>query len=330
MALITVENLKKEFKRRKIKPGLTGTLKSLFYSEYDIIKAVDDISFEVDKGELIGFIGPNGAGKSTTIKMLTGILSPTSGHIEINGLIPTKDRIKYTKRIGVVFGQKTQLWWDIPVNETLNLLKHMYKIPSDQFNERLDLLNRILEINKFIDIPVRQLSLGQRMRADFCAALLHNPDIIYLDEPTIGLDVVVKRQIREFITEVNKQYGITIFLTTHDIHDIEKLCNRIMVIDKGKIVFDNNLKTLKNLYSPKQKMIIEVRDSIQSTEELKEFSISDIKVNGNQLSFMFDGSENRRVKIVHWIMAKYDVVDFSFHEEEIEDVICNIYMQKDN
>ena len=214
--MIYVENVTKEFKKTVKNPGLAGSVKSLFHREYETVKAVDDISFEVPKGEILGFIGANGAGKSTTIKMLTGILTPTEGKVEINGQIPFKNRKKYVKEIGVVFGQRTQLWWDLPLLETFSVLKQIYQVDEEQFKTRMAFLNEVLELDDFIKSPVRTLSLGQRMRADLAASLIHNPKVLFLDEPTIGLDVAVKNNIRKAITQINEQEKTTIILTSHD------------------------------------------------------------------------------------------------------------------
>lgn len=226
MAFIRVDRLSKQYKRQVRSEGLGGAIKDLFNRKYDTKTAVDQISFAIEKGEVVGYIGPNGAGKSTTIKMLSGILVPSSGIVEVGGIVPYKQRKQYTRNIGVVFGQRTQLWWDIPVSESFRMMKYMYKISDKQFDQNMEMFTDILDIQSFMHTAVRQLSLGQRMRADLCAALLHNPDILYLDEPTIGLDVVVKEKIRDFIKEVNKERQTTVILTTHDMSDIEKLCYR--------------------------------------------------------------------------------------------------------
>ena len=234
--MIEVKNLNKQFKKTVKEPGLKGSIKSLFHPKSEIVEAVKDISFNIDDGEVLGFIGPNGAGKSTVIKMLTGILTPTKGSCTINGKNPTENRKSYVKEIGVVFGQRTQLWWDLPLRETYGVLKEMYEVPEDKFKERMGFLNEVLELESFITSPVRTLSLGQRMRADIAAALLHSPKVLFLDEPTIGLDVVVKNNIRNAIEYINKQEKTTVILTTHDLADIEFLANRIVMIDKGGIV----------------------------------------------------------------------------------------------
>lgn len=238
MALIEARGLTKEFRTFRRREGVAGAFRDLFFRDYKTLKAVDGIDFTVEKGEMVGYIGANGAGKSTTIKMLTGILVPSSGSVVVNGYVPYKDREDYTLGIGVVFGQRSQLWWDIAVIESFKLLRRIYNVSKDDFDKRLKVFDDLLEINSFLHLPVRKLSLGQRMRCDLVAALLHNPAILFLDEPTIGLDVLAKAKIREFLKEINTVYKTTIILTTHDLGDIEALCSRVAIIDKGKMLFD--------------------------------------------------------------------------------------------
>ena len=246
--MIYVENLRKEFKKTVKEPGIKGSIKSFFKPQKEIVAAVKDISFNVEKGEILGFIGPNGAGKSTVIKMLTGILTPTSGTCTINGQNPQRDRKRYVKEIGVVFGQRTQLWWDLPLTETFSVLKEIYEVEDSKFKKRMAFLNEVLELDDFINSPVRTLSLGQRMRADIAASLLHSPKVLFLDEPTIGLDVVVKDNIRNAIAKINEEENTTVILTTHDLADIELLAKRIVMIDKGSKVFDGKITDLKEKY----------------------------------------------------------------------------------
>jgi ABC-2 type transport system ATP-binding protein len=324
MSLIRVENLKKEFKRQKRKQGFIEGVKGLIYREYENMTAVDDISFEIGKGEIVGYIGPNGAGKSTTIKMLVGVLVPTSGSISIGGIVPHKNRIKYAHKIGVVFGQRSQLWWDTPVIESLNLLKYMYEIPDKQFRDNLALFSDILDLKEFKDVAVRQLSLGQRMRADLCAALLHNPEILYLDEPTIGLDVVVKEKIRSFIREINRERNTTVILTTHDMSDIEKLCSRVMVIDHGNIMYDGQLEQLKSNYGSEEMMELETAGTI-NLEELQALQISQYTIEGNKLCLIYDKRKTNSSYLIKWIMDRYQVIDFVVKETEIEEIIRLMY-----
>lgn len=246
--MIEVNHVTKEFVSAKKYPGLRGAVKGLFSREKISKRAVDDISFHIRKGEIVGYIGSNGAGKSTTIKMMTGILTPTRGVCKVNGVDPSKHRKKNAQNIGVVFGQRTQLWWDLPLSESFTILKEIYNVSDEDYKERMAFLNRVLSLEEFFTQPVRNLSLGQRMRADLGAALLHNPPVLYLDEPTIGLDLVVKDNIREAIREINEQYETTVVLTTHDIGDIEELCSRIIIIDSGKLIYDGSLSDLKDRY----------------------------------------------------------------------------------
>ena len=242
---ITVKNLQKTFKVPIRKNGVKEALKSFFKREYKIIKAIDDISFSIGKGEIVGYIGPNGAGKSTTIKILTGVLTPTSGTCKVGNIVPWKDRKKYVSKIGVVFGQRSQLWWDIPAIDTFDLLKDIYKIEEKEYIQTRDELIKLLSLEDIVKVPVRQLSLGQRMRCEIAASLLHKPEILFLDEPTIGLDAVSKVIVRNFIKKINKEQKVTVILTTHDMSDIESLAKRVIMIGNGKVLYDGTLSNLK-------------------------------------------------------------------------------------
>ncbi|GAA0821377.1 ABC transporter ATP-binding protein [Clostridium tertium] len=332
--MIKVENLSKEFKSNKKYPGFKGAIKSFFSRKYIIKKAVDNISFEIEDGEIVGYIGANGAGKSTTIKMMTGILTPSSGTISINGLIPYEDREKNAKDIGVVFGQRTQLWWDLPLSETFSLLKDIYDVNDKDYKERMEFLNEVLEINEFILSPVRTLSLGQRMRADLAAALLHNPKIIYLDEPTIGLDVVVKEKVRSAIKEINKKYGTTVILTTHDLNDIEELCNRIIIIDNGIKIYDGSLSDIKDIYGYITTIEVQVK-SLKGNENFdinNEMNISkenlEMKVLENKIIVRFNRIFTNQAEIISKIISNFDVLDFSILETSIEEIIKKIYRKE--
>ncbi|MCL7745775.1 ABC transporter ATP-binding protein [Halalkalibacter alkaliphilus] len=245
MNVIQVSNLRKEFKSYSSRSGLSGAFRDLFTRNYKVLAAVDNISLTVKQGEMVGYIGENGAGKSTTIKMLTGILTPTDGSIVVNGMNPHKEREQFVRTIGVVFGQRSQLWWDIAVQESFRLLKKVYRVSDEDYNTHMGQVIETLEIGPLLDKPVRKLSLGQRMRCELAAALIHNPPLLFLDEPTIGLDVLVKLKIRKFLKEINEQYKTTIILTTHDITDIEALCERVVLLDEGKIVYDGKLNQLQ-------------------------------------------------------------------------------------
>lgn len=326
--MIEVKNLTKEFKINKKYPGFKGAIKSFFSSEYTIKKAVDDISFTINDGEIVGYIGANGAGKSTTIKMMTGILTPTSGEVLVNGIIPYKDRKKNAYNIGVVFGQRTQLWWDLPLSESFTLLKEIYEVGDQSYNERMEFLSSVLDLNDFMLSPVRTLSLGQRMRADIAAALINNPKIIYLDEPTIGLDVVVKEKVRQAIKEIKKQYGTTVILTTHDLSDIEELCDRIIIIDKGKKIYDGGIKDIKDKYGYMTTAEISVKDNkkinINDNFDLGEEDLS-YKFEEGKIIITFNKNKVSSTEIIQYVMSNMNVLDFKIIETSIEDIIKKIY-----
>ena len=327
--MIRVENLSKEFKINKKYPGFKGAIKSFFSTEHITKKAVDDISFEINDGEIVGYIGANGAGKSTTIKMMTGILTPTNGIVTVNGVVPYENREKNAKNIGVVFGQKTQLWWDLPISETFSLLKDIYDITDNDFEERMRFFKEILGLDEFFLNPVRTLSLGQRMRADLAAALIHNPKVIYLDEPTIGLDVVVKESVRKAIKEINAKYGTTIILTTHDLNDIEELCSRIIIIDKGKKIYDGEIEGVKEKYGYLTTVEIQVKeDNLESFNEftdIKEDDEFNLTYKDNKLLVTFNKNKISSADIIGRTMKKLNVVDFSIKETSIEDIVKKMY-----
>ena len=329
--MIKVENITKEFKSNKKYPGFKGAIKSFFSTEYIIKKAVDDISFNIEDGEIVGYIGANGAGKSTTIKMMTGILTPTSGKITVNGLVPYEKRKENAKNVGVVFGQKTQLWWDLPLSETFTLLKEIYDVTDEDFKERMEFFNSTLSLEDFMLTPVRSLSLGQRMRADIAAALIHNPKVIYLDEPTIGLDVMVKEKVRNAIREINKKYKTTIILTTHDLNDIEELCSRIIIIDNGKQIYDGSLEEIKSKYGAKTSIELQVKEKIDlSTLSFKEILNEDdlvIKEENNKIIATFNKNKISSSEIMSEILKKAEVIDFKVVETSIEDIIKKIYSE---
>ena len=326
--MIKVENLSKEFKISKKYPGFKGALRSFFSTEYTIKKAVDDISFEINYGEIVGYIGANGAGKSTTIKMMTGILTPSSGRIIVDGVIPYENREKNAKNIGVVFGQKTQLWWDLPVSETFPLLKDIHGVSDEDYEERMNYFKEILGLDEFFLSPVRTLSLGQRMRADLAAALIHNPKIIYLDEPTIGLDVVVKESVRKAIKDINEKYGTTIILTTHDLNDIEELCNRIIIIDSGKKIYDGELEGVKEQFGYLTTIEIQLKDK-SNIEKINfaRFKDDDFKLNmkESKINITFNKNNISSADIIGEVMKKSKVIDFNIKETSIEDIVKKMY-----
>jgi ABC-2 type transport system ATP-binding protein len=320
--IIDVNNLGKEFKVYERKQGFLSTLRNLVDYDYKIVKAVDGINFGIEKGEMVGFIGPNGAGKSTTVKMLCGILVPTFGEVRVNGLNPSKNRKKVARNMGVVFGQKTQLIWELPVIESFNLLKDVYDIPAEKYRKNLAMLCDLLSIDEFINRPVRQLSLGQRMKADICASMLHEPDIIYFDEPTIGLDVIAKENVREFVRTINREKGSTLLFTTHDMADIEKTCRRIIIIDQGKIVYDGSLSQLKKAFTP-EKVI-----TVQFEQPVENITISGVKITDgpdNKKNFTLNDEPQRIRQVVNFLFENYGVKDILISEVAIEELIRKIY-----
>ncbi len=329
--MIIVEDLEKTFKKPIRKPGIIGMLKTLLSRKYEYKTAVNKINFTINEGEIVGYIGSNGAGKSTTIKMMCGILNPTSGKVLVNGLEPYKKRQQVAKDIGVVFGQKTQLWWDIPLIESFNVLKEVYLISDEDYKERFEFLQEVLDIKEFINQPVRTLSLGQRMRADLAASLLHNPKILFLDEPTIGLDVLVKEKIRNAILMMNKKYNTTVILTTHDMADIEMLCNRLIIIDSGSVIYDGSLKDIKNkfgdlrtLYVQLDKSNVEISE-FNSYDGLVEYSFSE----GTLIS-KFDAGLISLDKVINEILSKYSIKDMKIKEITIEDIAKEMYRKDEN
>ncbi len=332
--MIHVDNLRKEFKKVNKEPGLKGSFKALFKPNYEIVTAVDGISFDVPKGEILGFIGPNGAGKSTVIKMLTGILTPTSGQCIINEQNPTQNRKKYVKEIGVVFGQRTQLWWDLPLRETYAVLKEIYEVEESEYKKRMEFLNEVLELDDFITSPVRTLSLGQRMRADIAASMLHNPKVLFLDEPTIGLDVVVKDNIRKAIEKINAEEQTTVILTTHDLADIELLSKRIVMIDKGNKVFDGKIADLKSKYGQMRELVF-ILENIRDLETLEykshfNFKDDDLSVTNDGISVKvrFNSSVAPVADMLSYTLSKISVKDISVKDADIEEIIRRLYKQE--
>lgn len=331
--MIYLENLRKEFKKTIKEPGLKGSLKSFIKPKKEIVTAVKDISFDVKEGEILGFIGPNGAGKSTVIKMLTGILSPTSGKCTINGKDPQKDRKTYVKEIGVVFGQKTQLWWDLPLTETYIVLKEIYEVDDSRFKKRMSFLNEVLELDSFINSPVRTLSLGQRMRADIAASLLHSPKVLFLDEPTIGLDVVVKDNIRKAIAKINEEEHTTVVLTTHDLEDIELLSKRIVMIDKGSKVFDGKITDLKEKYGQMRELAFVSPDenALKVLSYAEKFGLSDDDLiqeqDGTSCKIRFNSAIVPVSDMLSYTLSKINVKDINVKDADIEEIIRRLYKE---
>ena len=330
--MIEVNHVSKEFVSPKKYPGLKGAIKGLFSNEKVTKVAVDDISFKINDGEIVGYIGSNGAGKSTTIKMMTGILNPTKGECLVNGVNPSKKRMDNAKNIGVVFGQRTQLWWDLPLSESFTILKEIYDVSDEEYKERMSFLNEVLGLTEFFDRPVRTLSLGQRMRADLGASLIHNPKVLYLDEPTIGLDLVVKDKIRDAIKEINERYNTTVILTTHDIGDIEELCSRIIIIDQGKKIYDGTLDKLKRTYGTRKKVSMAVKhiDRIESIDWRVITGKADSVVlekddEGKKVTLNFDNNDIEVSDIIHAAMEVTMVKDIEIIETELADIVKEIY-----
>ncbi|MNW36482.1 putative ABC transporter ATP-binding protein YbhF [compost metagenome] len=331
MSIIRVDNLTKVFDRPIRSDGLKGAISDLFKRQYEQKIAVNGLSFEIEKGEMVGYLGPNGAGKSTSIKMLVGILVPTSGTVQVGGIEPHSNRTKNAKRIGVVFGQRSQLWWDIPVSETLQMMKYMYKIPEQQFKKNIELFTDILGIQEFMNVAVRQLSLGQRMRADLCASLMHNPEILYLDEPTIGLDVVVKEKIRQFLHEINRTQRTTILLTTHDMADIEKLCSRVIIINHGKKVYDGMLDRLRNEYGSGEVLSVSLEGTISFEREIRAIGAERVEWDEekHEATIYYNRQTVSSATILQFLMNKDRIIDFEVRPNEIEDIIREIYSEKE-
>jgi ABC-2 type transport system ATP-binding protein len=328
MLAIDVNDLRKEFKIQKTREGLKGAVRDLFNREYTHMTAVKDISFQIKKGEICGYIGENGAGKSTTIKMLTGILVPTSGNIRVNGYIPHKEREAFVKGIGVVFGQRSQLWWDIGVIESFQLLKKVYRVSEADFKPRLSELVERLQLSELLNRPVRKLSLGQRMRCELAAALLHNPQILFLDEPTIGLDIVVKTEIREFLKSMNQRFETTILLTTHDLQDIEALCSRVIMLDDGRIIYDGGLAELKEKWGKGKDIILRFAEMVQ-LERLQKLTA------GMEVHWSVDNEWTARVwipqnkanvsEVLSRVVGVMNIEDIKITEMETDDIVREIY-----
>ena len=322
MSFIKVEALCKSFKVAKRNSGVKAALKSFFKREYKIVDAVKDVSFEIEKGEIVGYIGPNGAGKSTTIKMLSGILKPTAGNIIIDGLNPFKDRRKYVSKIGVVFGQRSQLAWDIPAEDTFDLLRDIYKINNNEYQKTKEELVNLLDIKDIIKQPVRSLSLGQRMRCEIAASLLHKPKILFLDEPTIGLDTTSKKIVREFIKKINKEQKVTIILTTHDMFDIDALAKRIILIGRGKILYDGTLNNLKRKYGSYKNITVNTKENIKITK--LNGVLKKEKINGGY-NFIIDSNILTISKFVNYLSKNYSIDDIDIDNENIDDMILKLY-----
>ncbi len=324
--MIKVENLVKTYKIIEKEEGLIGYFKNLFHPKYKDFMAVKGINFEIKEGELVGYIGENGAGKSTTIKMLTGLLTPTSGKVTVNGIIPYKERIKNNKNIGAVFGQKTQLWWDLPVIESFRLIKKMYNMTESEYRKNLKKFTNLLELDELLEKQVKNLSLGQKMRCEIAATFLHNPKIVYLDEPTIGLDVFVKEKIRKFIKEINEENKTTVILTTHDLKDIEDVCDRIILLDKGQIIYDGEKQKFKDKYGKyiTAELIVKNKKSIIKND-LKNENLKLIEEKENSIKLKFLHEKITILTVMDEISKYCEIEDVHMKEAELEDILKEIY-----
>ena len=324
MSFINVNHISKTFKVAKRESGLLASLKSFFKREYTYIEAVKDVSFQIKKGEIVGYIGPNGAGKSTTIKILSGILTPDEGTCNIGGRLPNKNREEYVSQIGVVFGQRSQLWWDIPAMDTFDLLKDIYNIEEKEYEQTKNNLIKLLDIEEIVKIPVRQLSLGQRMRCEIAASLLHNPSILFLDEPTIGLDAVSKKVVRDFIKKINKEKKTTVILTTHDMSDIEALADRIILIGKGRILYDGSLQNLKQKYGNIRNITIDTKDEIKKINKLG--VITQKKIDTGYL-FQIDINKLSISQFLKHLSGIINLEDVDIDTESIDNIIIKLYKE---
>ena len=323
MPIIEVKDLVKTYKIIEKEDGIKGYFKNLIKPKYNEITAVNGINFNIEKGELVGYIGENGAGKSTTIKMLTGLLTPTSGKVVVNGIVPNEKRIENNKNIGAVFGQKTQLWWDLPVIESFRLIKKMYKIPENEYRNNLKNFSKILDLDDLLEKQVKNLSLGQKMRCEIAATFLHNPKIVYLDEPTIGLDVFVKEKIRKFIKDINKEKQTTVILTTHDLNDIEDVCDRIILLDKGKIIFDGEKQKFKDTYG--KYVIAEFIISSKNKNICDLDNAMILEENEKSLKIKFLHDETTIVKLINEISNYCTINDIHIKEAGLEEILKEIY-----
>ena len=325
--IIEIKNITKEFKVLNRREGLKGSLKDLFSRDYKIVRAVDNISMSIEQGEIVGYLGPNGAGKSTTIKMMTGILEPTSGEILVGGNVPYQNRTKNAQEIGVVFGQRSQLWWALPLIESFKILKDIYGVSYEDYNNMLTLYKSLVDIEPLLHKPVRQMSLGQRTLSDILAAFLHNPKIVFLDEPTIGLDVSMKAKIRTLIHALNKEKNTTVILTTHDMGDVDALCERIVIIDKGKMLYDNDIEHLKNFFGSYRTLKIRIDGDLKQQAEKIQHELSGFSVSADNewISILVDEEKSKVMELLSQLQKSYEIRDMQLEEISTEEVIKKIY-----
>jgi ABC-2 type transport system ATP-binding protein len=324
MPIIETRELRKVFRSLVRQPGVAGTLRTLFSRDYEDKTAVEGVTMSLDEGELVGYIGPNGAGKSTTIKMLTGILVPTSGTIKVAGLIPHERRKANARNIGVVFGQRSQLYWDLPLIESFELLRAIYGVSAERYRANLTHFTDVLDMGPFLKTPVRQLSLGQRMRGDFAAAMMHDPRVVFLDEPTIGLDLVAKEAIREFVAEVNRERGTTFILTTHDLADVERLCRRIVLIDKGTLVYDGEIEHLRDRYGTQRTLVVTLS---RPSADVEVPGAELVSHEGDVVRLRFERDATSAEALIRSVAERYGIQDLTIEEPELESIIRRIYVE---
>jgi len=323
--IVQVRELSKSFQITKRRPGFVGSLTNLVAPQRQTVHAVERINFTLNEGDLVGYLGPNGAGKSTTIKMLTGLLVPTSGEILVDGFIPWKDRSRYVARIGAVFGQRTTLWWDLPVIESFELLQPMYRVPAGPFRRSLDEFVAMLDMESFLNTPVRALSLGQRMRADLCAALLHEPRLVFLDEPTIGLDVVAKERIRQFIQHINRERGVTILLTTHDLQDVERLCERVMILDHGRVLYDGTLSLLNERFESDWFLVVTFGETYEKVDLP---GLLSPQREDHRAIYRFDHRKFASAELIQQLLPRFRINDIEVRRPALEETIRHIYEER--
>lgn len=324
MPQIIVRDLVKTFKVAKRRAGLLGALKGVAHREYATVRALDGISLSLEPGELVGYIGPNGAGKSTTVKLLSGIMVPDSGRCEVMGLVPWESRMAHVARIGVVFGQRPQLMWDLPVIDSFDLLRDIYRVSAAEYRRTRDLLVDRLGLADLLEVPVRQLSLGQRMRCDLAASLLHSPALLFLDEPTIGLDAVSKLAVREFVRDINRDKGVTVILTTHDMDDIEALCSRVVMIGRGQILFDGTIAQLRNCIPVERRLVV---NGVAGTVALDIPGVRLVSCEGNRLSLNFDPDRVTPAELIAKLSQQVPVRDFLVENQSIEETVARLYAE---
>ncbi len=327
-AIVEARGLSKVFRVARRKSGALGSIWNLVAAEFREVRAVDGISFSIETGEIVGYVGPNGAGKSTTVKMMTGILVPSGGEATVCGLTPWQRRRELAGHIGVVFGQRTQLWWDLPLIESLELLRHMYRVPEARFRANLARMDDLLSLGEFLDTPVRQLSLGQRMRGDLAAAFLHDPAVVYLDEPTIGLDVVAKQKVREFLLDINREARTTVLLTTHDMTDIAHLCHRMIIIDHGRLIYDGGVDAIRERFGSQRTLVVDLEDESGADGGFLDVEAAElVRADGPRRWLRFDRERISAAELIGQVIARYRVRDLTIEEPQIEEIVRRIYTE---